>query len=132
MLSIRCYSVCPKVFSGCYHVGIMSGNQTLPRCFETSQWICSKLYFWSGIRTSSIIESCERRPPHIFTNSTKALQETSHSPRPTADKYLHRSAIRINSSSSGRNPLAHTTNSTNRGHVIPTRPSTSLLTDLPK
>lgn len=27
-----------------YHVGIMSGNQTLPRCFETSQWISSREY----------------------------------------------------------------------------------------
>lgn len=24
-----------------YHVGIMSGNQTRPKCFDTSQWISS-------------------------------------------------------------------------------------------
>lgn len=27
-----------------YHVGIMSGNQTRPRCLETSQWISSREY----------------------------------------------------------------------------------------
>ena len=115
-----------------YHVGIMSGNQTRPRCFDTSQWISSREYLWSGISTSSMMESWDSLRPHVFTNSTKALQETSHSPRPMADSWVQCFAMRISSSSRGRRPLAHTTSSTRRGQWRPTRPKTSLLTERPK
>lgn len=43
--------------SALYQVGIMSGNQTRPRCLDTSQWISSGSYLWSGTSTSSMMES---------------------------------------------------------------------------
>ncbi|KAK9542926.1 hypothetical protein VZT92_000748 [Zoarces viviparus] len=79
-----------------------------------------------------MMDSCVSLSPHILTNTAKALQDTSHSPKPMADSCVQRRVTRISSSSSGRSPLAHTTSSIRRGQVSPTRPSTSLLTERSK
>ena len=75
-----------------------------------------------------MMDSWESLRPHVFTNSTKALQDTSHSPSPTADSWVQRLAMRISSSSRGRSPLAHTTSSTRRGQCRP-HPAQDVLDD---